>query len=182
METESNTRIKKLLADKFCFKIIIALLCVVIVITITIIMVGLIDIQPNNEYKLIRLYPTTTLSEYDDVIESRKYELYQFMRILPSNEEYNKTYEWSEHFIRQFYRAIYNNNINNTKKDIEKIEENFNSVKQITVEQKVVNIKRELKIFLNKEWLKVVNNQTNWKNVFCILLYNITCHFELWTE
>ena len=181
METESNTRIKKLLADKFCFKIIIALLCVVNVITI--IIFGLIDIQPNkHEYKLSRLYPTTTLSGYDDVIESRKYELYQFMHKLPSNEEYNKTYEWSEHFIRQFYRAIYNNNINNTKKDIEKIEEKFNSVKKITVEQKVVNIKKELKIFLNKEWLKVVNNQTNWKNVFCILLYNITCHFELWTE
>ena len=115
METESNTRIKKLLADKFCFKIIIALLCVVNVITI--IIFGLIDIQPNKtEYKLSRLYPTTTLSEYDDVIESRKYELYHFMHILPSNEEYNKTYEWSEHFIRQFYRAIYNNNINNTKK------------------------------------------------------------------
>ena len=104
------------------------------------------------------------------------------MHILPSNEEYNKTYEWSEHFIRQFYRAIYNNNINNTKKDIEKIEEKFNSVKKITVEQKVVNSKKELKIFLNKEWLKVVNNQTNCKKVFCILLYNITCHFELWTE
>ena len=181
METESNTRIKKLLADKFCFKIIIALLCVVNVITI--IIFGSIDIQPNkHEYKLSRLYPTTTLSGYDDVIESRKYELYQFMHKLPSNEEYNKTYEWSEHFIRQFYRAIYNNNINNTKKDIEKIEEKFNSVKKITVEQKVVNSKKELKIFLNKEWLKVVNNQTNWKNVFCILLYNITCHFELWTE
>ena len=109
METESNTRIKKLLADKFCFKIIIALLCVVNVITI--IIFGLIDIQPNKqEYKLSRLYPTTTLSEYDNVIESRKYELYQFMHKLPSNEEYNKTYEWSEHFIRQFYRAIYNNN------------------------------------------------------------------------
>ena len=71
---------------------------------------------------------------------------------------------------------------NNTKKDIENIEEKFNSVKKLTVEQKVVNSKKELKIFLNKEWLKVVNNQTNWKKVFCILLYNITCHFELWTE
>ena len=58
METETNTRIKKLLADKFCLKMIIALLCAVNVMTITIIMFGLIDTQPNKtEYKFSRIYP-----------------------------------------------------------------------------------------------------------------------------